>query len=73
MTPGAENTVRVWDTASAKEILKLYYQAKEGLTIKAVTFSPDERQIYAVGDDWSLYRFPVSLEDLLLEAKKRLQ
>ena len=73
VTPGAENTIRVWDTASAKEILKLYYQAKEGLTIKAVTFSPDERQIYAVGDDWSLYRFPVSLDDLLVEAKKRLQ
>jgi hypothetical protein len=50
----------------------MYYEGAEGLRIKAVTFSPDERQIYAVGDNWTLYRFPVSLDDLIIEAKKRL-
>ena len=38
----------------------MYYEGAEGLRIKAVTFSPDERQIYAIGDNWTLYRFPVA-------------
>jgi WD40 repeat protein len=72
VTPGTDNTIRVWDTSTAKEVATMYYEGAEGLRIKAVTFSPDERQIYAVGDNWTLYRFPVSLDDLIIEAKKRL-
>jgi WD40 repeat protein len=73
VTPGVENTVRIWDTATAKEIATLYHAAADGMRMKAVAFSPDERQVHAVGDNGSLYRFPVSLDDLIVEAKKRLK
>ena len=59
--------------ALAKETATLYHEAAEGMRMKAVTYSPDERQIYAVGDNWSIYRFPVALDALIVEAKKRLK
>jgi WD40 repeat protein len=73
VTPGTDNTIRIWDTATAKEVATLHHEGSGGARIKAVTYSPDERQIYAVGDGWIIYRFPVSLDDLMVEAKKRLK
>jgi len=70
---GLDNTVRIWDVETAKEAATLYHEAAEGIRIKAVAYSPDERQIYAIGDNASIYRFPVSLDDLIVEAKKRLK
>jgi WD40 repeat protein len=79
VTPGADRTVKIWDTASGREIMTLYYQGfgdpktkDEQIKIRAVAFSPDERQIYAVGDNWSIFRFPVALDEVIAEANKRL-
>jgi len=78
-TPGADHTVRIWDTASGRELTTLYYQGfgdpktkTDEINIRAVAFSPDERQIYAVGDNWSIFRFPVAVDDVITEAHKRL-
>ncbi len=75
VTPGADSTLRIWDTASASLITTLYYGAREAggdkVRIKAVAFSEDERQVYAVGDDSTLFHFSVSLDDLIAEAGKR--
>jgi hypothetical protein len=53
----------------------LYYDTTEAIEakvkIKAVAFSADERQVYAVGDNFSLFHFPVSLDDLITEARQR--
>jgi WD40 repeat protein len=68
-TPGVANTVRIWDTATAKESTTLYCDDK-GVQIKGVAFSPDEKHIYAVGDNWTLFRFVTPLADLNEEARK---
>jgi WD40 repeat protein len=72
ITPGVDNTIRVWDTATASATATFYYEAPAQLRIKAVGFSEDEREIQAVGSDWSLHRFPVSLDALVAIAKKRV-
>lgn len=76
VTPGTDHTIKIWDTESDKEPLSLYYEwqtaEKEEIKIKAIIFSPDEREVFAVGDNWSLFRFPVHIDDLISEAKKRV-
>lgn len=69
VTPGAANTVRVFDTATAQESATLYCENRD-VKIKGVAFSPDEEQIYGTGDNWTLYRFAVPLADLKAEARK---
>ena len=69
VTPGAANTVRIWDTTMAQESSTLYYDDKE-VKIKGVAFSPDEKQIYAAGDNWTLYFFDAPLADLNAEARR---
>jgi WD40 repeat protein len=75
VTPGVDSTLRIWDTASASLISILYYGGPESgadkVSIKAVAFSDDEKQVYAVGDNSILFHFSVSLDDLIAEARKR--
>jgi WD40 repeat protein len=66
VTPGTDNTLRVWDTQTATQSAALYYAGKD--VVKWVAFSRDEKQIYAVGDDWTIYRFATPLADLNAEA-----
>jgi WD40 repeat protein len=77
VTPGVEHTIKIWDTTSATELTTMYYQGqtfdKRDIKMNAVVFSPDERQVYAIGDDWSTFRFPIALDDLIAEARHRLQ
>jgi WD40 repeat protein len=81
VAPGIENTLRIWDTATAKEVGRVYYDAREQrnltpprsgpkLLIRAVSYSPDEKQIYGIGNNWAVYRFPVPLEDPEAEARR---
>ena len=49
----------------------LYYttaNSKAGL--KAVAFSRDERYVYAVADDWTLFRLPLAIGDLVADSRK---
>jgi hypothetical protein len=69
LTSGEANTVRIWDAAAARELARLYYRDKS-ISIVAVAFSPDEKQIYAIGDNWAVYHFVVPLDDLEAEARK---
>jgi WD40 repeat protein len=72
VTPGTENTVRIWDTATAQEVVRLYYDSKDAkdVRLKAVAYSPDEKQIYAIGTNWAMYHFPVPFEELQGEARR---
>ncbi len=69
VTPGTGNTIRIFDTAINEESATLYYGNKD-VKIKGVAFSADGQQIYAAGDDWSVYRFVTPLEDLNAEARR---
>ncbi|MEP7305148.1 MAG: hypothetical protein ABJA98_06490 [Acidobacteriota bacterium] len=69
VTPGSANTVRIWDTTLAQEPSTLYCDNQE-VKIKGVAFSADEKQIYAAGDNWTLYRFDAPLQDLNAEARR---
>ncbi len=63
VTPGADHTIKIWDTESLKDLVTLYYEwrrsEKEEIKLNAVVFSADEREVLAVGDNWSLFRLPI--------------
>jgi WD40 repeat protein len=69
VTPGTENTLRIFDTATAQESATLYYDNKD-VKIKGVAFSADGEQIFAAADDWTVYRFATPLEDVNAEARR---
>jgi len=77
VTPGTDHTIKIWDTATGNELTTLHYESqtedKKEIKLMAVTFSANERELYAIGDNWSIFRSPVSLDDVIAEAKKRLQ
>src|SRR4051794_31338658 len=58
---------RIWDTETAQEINRLYFEG-EPSRIRAVAFSRDEKELWAVQENWSLYRISLPLEDLNAEA-----
>lgn len=69
-TPGAGSTVRIWDVATGKERATLYYSGgTQPARILAVAFSRDEKRIYAVGENWTLYTLTVPLDDMAAEAR----
>ena len=74
LTPGTDNTIRIWDTGSREESATLYYSpaGSERVTIKSLAFSASETQVYAVTDDVGVYRFTLPLDDQLKEAKQRV-
>jgi WD40 repeat protein len=66
---GTEATVGLWETASGKALRSFYGHKSE---VRAVALSPDETQLYAVGNDWAVYRHPLRLDDLIAMAHKRV-
>src|SRR5579871_4093041 len=71
--PGKDDTLLIWNTATGQEVARLYYyQAAlvKDVAIRAVAYSPDEKEIFALGANWATYRFTVPLEDLPAEARR---
>jgi WD40 repeat protein len=66
---GTGGTVGLWDTSSGDN-LRSFYGHKS--PIGAVALSPDETQLYAIGNDWAVYRHPLRLDDLIAVARKRV-
>jgi hypothetical protein len=50
----------------------MYYDSKDvkDVRIKAVAYSPDEKQVFALGTNWAIYRFRVPLESTEAEAQR---
>ena len=74
LTPGADNTIRIWDTASGGESATLYYSGgmSDNVTIRSLAFSADEKGVIAVTDEVGIYEFPLLLDDAMREARARL-
>ena len=75
LTPGTDNTIRIWDTVSWSEMTTLYYSPRGGerVSIKALAFGPDEKRVYAVTDDVGVYEFPLALDAVIREATTRVK
>jgi hypothetical protein len=72
VTAGTENTIRIWDVDSRTVVKTLYYSGgSEKVSLKAVAFSPDEKHVYALGDNWTLFRFPLVIDELVADARRR--
>jgi WD40 repeat protein len=66
---GDRQAVRLSSMPSAKEQTSLFGQTA---AVKAIALSPDERHLYAVSSNWTVYRHPLLFDDLIGEARSRV-
>ena len=62
-----DNTVRLWETATGREIYRLPGHGRMGGT-RAIHFSPDNKQFVAWGDDMRMVRWDVATGKALEES-----
>src|SRR5262249_46541546 len=64
--PGEEQTVRLWDAASGKEVSRHFGPKAPVVT---VAFSSDGARLYAITQDWQIYEYSLRLDDLMADAR----
>ena len=74
VTASGDNTARIWDAASAKEIAVLRGHDSD---VRSAAFSPDGLRVFTASDDetariWDVHLQTMSAKDLLAEACARL-